>query len=166
MINILRQYNKYFLQIELVMSIVLTIIIIYIFDCIRSPDTIINWLGQNKNEIYSLFATINGTLLGFIFTGMSIILVFTESDKLRLMKRSKHYKTIFIIYFSTIKYLGIATIIPILGIIFNNDYNIYLFYLIIWSIIISVLRIWRCMWVLESLIVISHNQNKNINNTL
>jgi hypothetical protein len=163
MIDIRKQYNKNFLQMELILSILFAICVIYILNYLKSPDIIAYWLSQNKNNIYSLFASINGTMLGFVFTGMSIILVFTESEKLRRLKRSKHYKTIFIIYFSTIKYLGLATAVPILGIIFNNEYNMYLFYLIIWSIIISVLRIWRCMWVLESLIVISQNRNKNLN---
>jgi len=62
MIDIRKQYNKNFLQMELILSILFAICVIYILNCLKSPDIIAYWLSQNKNNIYSLFASINGTM--------------------------------------------------------------------------------------------------------
>jgi hypothetical protein len=152
-------YKRHFIKLEFIISILITILLFFIIKYFWSPEDVRNWISQNKRDIYPLISTISGALLGFIITGVSIILAFSESEELKLLKQSKQYKTIFEIYFSTIKFLAITTIIPIVGIVINNKWMILLFYLFLWSLIISSLRIWRCLWILENIVEIIQGRN-------
>ena len=147
------KYEKQFMAYELIISIVLSIVIIRFIFPIVFPETVESWLLVNKNEVYSLIASIAGTLLGFIVTGVSVILAFSESEKLRLLKKSRHYKTIFIVYFSTIKWLALTTLISIIW-IFTDVFMLYSFYLLIFAITIASLRMARCVWILEAIVEI------------
>jgi hypothetical protein len=151
--DIWKKYKRHFLEAELLISVAVALIIIFYTRSIWSNSDTTSWISANKKEIYPLIASIGGTLLGFVITGVSIIIAFSESEKLRLLKESTQYKTIYDIYFSTIRYLAIATVTPIIGMIVNNG-AIYILYFLIWSIIISSLRIWRCIWVLENIVEI------------
>lgn len=155
-----KPYKRHFLLAELIISIIFTIGIIALVHFLWSQESLKSWVITNTDTIYPLIATIGGTLLGFVITGVSIILAFSESEKLRLLKRSKQYKTIFTIYFSTIKYLAITTIIAIIGLVVNDDFSVFIFYLLLWSVTISALRIWRCLWVLQSIVEIIHKNNR------
>lgn len=160
MSNIEKFYKRHFLLAELLLSIIFTILVLIIIQQLWSPEALEKWINTNKEDIYPLVATIGGTLLGFVITGVSIILAFSESEKLRLLKRSKQYKTIFTIYFSAIKYLAITTVVAVIGIAINDNLAILMFYLLLWSVVISSLRIWRCIWILESIVKIISKSEK------
>lgn len=147
------KYQKNFLMYEFAISVIISLIVIAIITKCWSESEIHNWIKLNKSGLYSLLASISGTLLGFIITGISVILAFSESQKLRRLKESTQYKTIFVVYFSTIRYLAFTTIVAILGFVTNNrSVDICLLYLLIWLLIISSLRIWRCLWILEKIV--------------
>lgn len=147
------KYEKQFMLYELIISIVLSIVIVKFILPIIFPETVESWLVTNKNDVYSLLASVAGTLLGFIITGVSVILAFSESEKLRLLKKSRHYKTIFVVYFSTIKWLALTTAVSIMW-IFTDLFMLYSFYLLIFAIIITSLRMARCVWILEAIVEI------------
>lgn len=147
------KYEKQFMLYELIISIVLSIVIVKFIFPIIFPETVESWLVTNKNDVYSLLASVAGTLLGFIITGVSVILAFSESEKLRLLKKSRHYKTIFVVYFSTIKWLALTTAVSIIW-IFTDLFMLYSFYLLIFAIIITSLRMARCVWILEAIVEI------------
>ncbi|WP_406657526.1 hypothetical protein V7O62_02930 [Methanolobus sp. ZRKC2] len=146
-------YEENFMHYELIISIILSIAIIQFVFPIIFPEGVDSWLEVNKNNVYSLLASIAGTLLGFVITGVSVIIAFSESEKLKMLKKSKHYRTIFVVYFSTIKYLALTTAISIIW-IFTNFLIVVSFYLLTWSAIISSLRIGRCIWILEEIVEI------------
>ena len=154
-------YRRNFLKAELILSFIIAIIIIGLIDYVMlwSRDDIISWISQNKADVYPLVASIGGTLLGFVVTGVSVLIAFTESGKLDLLKKSEHYKTMYAVYFNTIKYLAIVTGVAFIGLMVDGYWAIPLLYIIIWAVIISLLRMWRCVWILENIVEISMNQN-------
>ncbi|WP_321430507.1 hypothetical protein [uncultured Methanolobus sp.] len=147
------KYEERFMFYEFIISIILSIAIFHFVFPIIFPDGVDSWLILNKKDIYSLLASIAGTLLGFVITGVSVILAFSESEKLKMLRKSKHYKTIFVVYFSTIRWLALTTILSIVW-IFTDFLMTYAFYLLTWSVIISSLRIGRCIWILEAIVEI------------
>ena len=149
-------YKRHFLGIELGISVFITLIIVWLLSFIDLNT----WLIINKTIIYSLIATISTTLLGFVITGISVLIAFSESEKLKLLRESAQFENLFKIYFSAIKYLAIAALISIFGIIFNDICPKYIFYALIWAIIISSFRIYRCLWVLENIVKIFHKKDK------
>ena len=156
-------YNRHFLEAELIISIIVSLVLIFIMISIWSVGTIEHWISINKETIYPLIATLGGTLLGFIITGISILLAFSESERLRVLKQHRLYETIFKVYFSTIKYLAITTLSAISAIVINNGLSFYIFCFLLWSIIISALRIWRCFWILENIVGVIYKHKKQIN---
>lgn len=144
-------YNRHFLDAELLLSGVICLFLIYLINRTWSSEIIREWIFANKREIYPLVATIAGTLLGFVITGVSIIIAFSGSEKLALLRKSPYFKTIFTIYFSTMKFLAITTIIAVSGIVVDDKWAIRIFYLLLWSVMISSFRIWRCLWILENI---------------
>lgn len=150
---ILRAYQRHFLFYELLLSVIVIIITYFVIQHYYAIEQQIELINTFKEKIYPLIATATVTLLGFIITGVSILISFLELDKLKLLKESKHCSTLFQIYFSAIKYLAATTFLVILGIMLTT-FSTILFYLTLWGAVISILRIWRCVWVLEQLISI------------
>lgn len=144
----LKFYKNNFLLFELISSIVLIIGVFIIFE----NEKVV--FLQHLNALFPLMASIGSTILGFVITGLSIMTAFLETDPLKELKKTKHYKTIFDIYFSSITHFSILTVISIVGMIFPCR---IIFYLIIWSTLISTLRLWRCVWILKQFIKIIHN---------
>ncbi|WP_011308430.1 hypothetical protein [Methanosarcina barkeri] len=135
-------YPKNFLTYELIISLLISGIAIAIIQLKWSPEEVHKWMFFNKSQFYSLLATISGTLLGFIITGISVILSLSGSQKLEKATESTQFKKIFVVYFSTIKFLAFTVIISIIGFLVNNDsINICLLYLLIILSIISSFRI-------------------------
>lgn len=151
MASIVDTYHKYFLEVEFLISGVICLLSILLMNYVWSSQAINKWIFSNKDEIYPLVATIAGTLLGFVITGVSILIAFSESERLKLLKQASQFKTIFTIYFSTMKFLAMTTIVAVSGIVIDDRWAIPIFYLLLWSIIVSSLRIWRCFWILENI---------------
>lgn len=147
------KYYKHFLTYELIISLLISGLAIAIIQFIWSPEEVYKWMFFNKSQFYSLLATISGTLLGFIITGISVIMSLSESKKLEPATESTQFKKIFLVYFSTIKFLAFTAIVSIIGFLVNSNLiNMCLFYLLIILAIISVFRIYRSVWVLKKIV--------------
>jgi len=153
--DVVAYYQKKFLCIELVLSIIAAVIIIILFvKGFPSIWTDCKFIALLINPVFPVIATICVTLLGFIMTGVSVLISFTESGKMSLLKESVHYKTLFEIFFSAIKYLAITAVFAIFGIFSNGLITQIVFYFTMWGVIISSLRTYRCIWALEQIIKI------------
>lgn len=150
------QYKRHFLEFELVGSIVLTLIIFGYFSWNNTDVSAL--ITISKDKLYPIITASAITLLGFIITGVSVLVTFTESKNLQIFKKSNQYKTPFTVYFSTIKYLTIVTILSIIGIL-SETYKEIIFFLLIWSVAISSLRLYRCVWIIERFIDISKERS-------
>lgn len=149
-------YWNHLFRFNFLIALIVVLIIRELLVSNFSPDDLNLWISSKTADIYPVIATIAGTLLGFIITSISIIIAFTESDKLKLLRQTKQYNSLFNIYFNTIKSLAITTVIVIIGILANSG-NIILFYICLVAVIISALFIWACIWALEQIINIVKN---------
>lgn len=149
-------YKRHFMDVELVIVIIIAIFVLYLLPSILAPTTIDQWVSSIKTNLYPVVATISGALLGFVITGVSVIIAFSESDKLRLLKKAKKTsKSLFDVYFRTIYYLAATTIIAILGIVIDQHSTLWFFLLVLLSFI-SLQGLYRCVWILENLVQIIH----------
>lgn len=150
---IILYYKRHFLNVELGIATILTILILLVIIKELPPFTLDTWVLSIKYNLYPVIATISGALLGFVITGVSVIIAFTESDKFRLLRKTTTYKKLFEVYFRTIYYLAGTTLISAIGIVITN-YSTFWFYLLVWSAIISAFGLYRCIWILENLVEI------------
>lgn len=141
---------------NLIIAIVFVFAIHQILKSSLSPIELNKLIVTIINSVYPIIATISGTLLGFIITSVSIIVTFTESEKIKLLKETGYYDKLFKIYFDTIKSLAITTLISIIGIVSNSE-NIIWIYIIMASVVFSGLLMWASIWALEMIIRIVKN---------
>lgn len=147
------RYYKHFRGYELIISFVTVGVLVAIFSGLGF-SYVDSKLAEIYKPLYAVIAPIAGSLLGFVITGISILLAFGDTGRLVYLKKSPHYKEVYRVYLSTIKYLGILTIVSITALIFNSTifWRIPLFCIILWGVIISGLRLYRCFWVLHHIV--------------
>lgn len=147
--GLIRIWKKNFLCAELIASVFIIGILVYFFN-----SQITTLFKSIRLQLYGTISGISGALLGFVIAGLSILLTMNDNEQLRILKTSVYYKLIYKVFLSTSKYLAIATIVPLLGMIIDTDTcpQKWLTYMIIWSLLISFLRLVRCFWILEKMI--------------
>lgn len=149
-------YNRNFIVLEFFIALLLSIAFAVWVERIAGYRVVDSWLFGIRKELYSTVASISGALLGFIITSVSIVVVFVQSEKLELLRKSKDYPTLYRVFIVAIKYLGFTTAISVLGLVVDKDNNPHqwLTYLITFGVMLSIFGLARCLWVLEQLISI------------
>lgn len=147
-------YRARFLGCELLFSVIIIFLLTFIVLKYCGLEFVQNSLDNVRGVLYGTLATLSGALLGFVITGLSVLLTTSSNTQIEKLKKSKHYKTIFLIFFSTSKYLGILLIISLLGLVLDKDNQpiIYITILTLWALIIVTFRLIRCIWVLEKIV--------------
>lgn len=149
-----RHYEANFLAYELVASALVAGIGVLIIEFIWSRDDLLDVLNGSRQALYVAVASIAGALLGFTVTTVSIILVFAESPRLHLVRESRHYETVFSVFFSAIKYLALATAWALVALLWDRETSpkVGVSYFALWTVVIAAFRLYRCVWVLENVI--------------
>ena len=111
-------------------------------------------LQNNRGALYGTLASIFGSLLGFAVTATSIVLGFSSSPSLRIVRESVHYPTLWRVFLATIRTLGFATVVSLVGLVFDRDDAPWhwVLYFVVLAFSLSCLRIARSVWVLERVI--------------
>lgn len=150
-----KHWARNFLTYELILSILIAICAFFLIK--HFTIDIDNILKQTRLQIYATIASTSGALLGFVITSISILLTMKESPTILILKNSPHYRTVFDVFLSTSRYLAFTSIASLTGILIDKDNSphIWFFYLILWVVIISILRLLRCLWILEKMIDLS-----------
>jgi hypothetical protein len=106
-----------------------------------------NILIEKSTELYPAFFNSGLTLLGFLLTGISIMIIFLDNKKLEALHEFGHTKSIFNIYFSAIRLNCLFVGISILGLIIPiNEIMAHITGLLLF---LFSSRIMRCIWVIE-----------------
>ncbi len=111
-------------------------------------------LGAGRGDIYGALASIFGSLFGFAITATSIVLGFSGSERLTVLRDSPYYQDLWDTFLSTIKWLGVATILALIALVFDRD-TIPLFtviYAAFFASVIVTLRLMRSVWILQRVI--------------
>ncbi|MFA5861779.1 MAG: hypothetical protein WDA16_08795 [Candidatus Thermoplasmatota archaeon] len=112
-------------------------------------------LDGNRAAVYGAVASIAGSLLGFVITSISIVIGFSQSDRLAVVRESSHYPTLWRILTSTTTILAASTLLALSALVVDRDpggtFKI-LTYVLLAALVVAALRIWRTIWVLKSII--------------
>jgi hypothetical protein len=113
-------------------------------------------LRGNRAAIYGTLASIFGSLLGFTITAVSIVLGYAANERLAIVRNSKHYPTLWKVFVAAIRALGIATMVALVALILDRDTApaYFFLYVCVWSTSLAVLRLMRCLWVFEQVVVL------------
>jgi len=116
----------------------------------------------NRSAVYGALASIFGSLLGFVITAVSIVIGFTASDRLAIVRESKHYPKLWTSFTHTIKVLGLATLTSLAALIADRDANpqCLMAYVNFFATSLAVMLICRSVWALENVVAIVAKPSK------
>lgn len=149
-------WRRYFLLVELCLAVALTAAFVVWYNRFGGQAYLSSFLQGNRAAIYGTAASIFGSLLGFVITATSIVLGFSTSDRLKVIRESKQYKTLWQVFSATIWALALATITSFLSLIFDRDSHHvpFLFFAAVFGAALAFFRLLRTIWVLENVIAL------------
>jgi len=111
-------------------------------------------ISGNRGSIYGALASVFGSLLGFGITAESIVIGLSGSERLTIVRESKHYETLWKVFIAAIRALGFATAVSLLALVLDRDKHPIRPCLIIaaFGTVLASLRLLRCIWVLENVV--------------
>jgi len=113
-------------------------------------------LKDNRPAIYGALASIFGSLLGFVIATVAIVVAFDALPRLRLVRESATYQTLWQVFTSAIRWLGVATLGALGALVLDRGgpRGRLALYVCAATTLVAALRVARCVWVLEKLISI------------
>lgn len=142
-----------FLGLEFAVALLLTFLFIAWYYLWAGADQIAALL-TNRGDVYGALAGVCGALLGFVITAVSIVLGYTDNDKLQLVMRSPHGPDLWSVFRSTMKVLAAATIAALLALIFDRRSSPVplLLFIVFFTALLAAFRVARSIWVFEYII--------------
>jgi hypothetical protein len=147
-------YREHFLAGDAAIAVVLSCAVLawmIKFCGIATVDCI---LAGNRSAVYGALSTIFGSLLGFAITAVSIIVGVWGLDRLTILRESKHAGDLWRIFTSTTRWLGLATVLSLAGLIGDRDAEPVhsILYATVVVTAIAVTRLGRSIWSLENIV--------------
>lgn len=152
--KIVNIWRVHFLRVEFVISIVAAIAFAIWVTQLGGKQTIDVIIKGNRAAIYGALASVFGSLLGFAITAESIVLTVSGNEHLEIVRKSKHYVTLWKVFVSAIRALALATTLVLVALIFDRDAtpSWYCLTLAAFGTILAAIRLVRCIWVLELIV--------------
>lgn len=147
-------WREHFLGAEFGVALVATGGLVLWVEEYGGAEVVERLLRQNRGLVYGTLASIFGSLLGFVITTVSIVMAFSTSERLAPVRDSRHYPTLWRVFISTIRILGLAVLAALGGLLIDRDgaANRPVFYVCVLLSLLAAIRLGRCVWVLENMI--------------
>jgi hypothetical protein len=122
-----------------------------------SPDgarLVAQTLAGNRAAVYGALTSLFGALLGFTIAAMAIVLGYASDNRLRIVRESRHYPTLWRVFIAATRALALATGAALLGLVLDRDRapRALILDLVVGATMLAVLRLARCLWVFERII--------------
>lgn len=149
-------WRKHYLGAELGIAVALTVGLAIWTQLQGSDALLVKVLSGDRASLYGALASVFGSLLGFTITAASIIIATSGEARLTALRGSERYPDLWKTFFSTIRYLGAATMTAFAGLVYDKGAHPAkpIVYLACFAVLISAFRLGRCVWVLERIIAI------------
>jgi hypothetical protein len=93
-------------------------------------------------------------LTGFCIAALSLVIGFSGSPSLKLVRESSHYPTLWKTFAEANRALGLATVMSLLALIFDRDHSPsrLIFFAVVYAALLAALRVGRSIWILEQVV--------------
>jgi uncharacterized membrane protein (DUF485 family) len=147
-------WQRHFLLMEAAMAVALSLAFTTWYFQFNGAKATCEVLMGNRAAIYGAVASIFGSLLGFVITATSVVLGFSTSDKLAVVRDSSEYPKLWKTFSSTIWTLALTTLVALVCLLFDKDAKStpWLVVPLVFTLLLSLLRIARTIWALEHII--------------
>ena len=108
----------------------------------------------NREIVYRTSATVGATLAGFVGTVVAIVSGLIHTERLQLLRESEYRETLWKVFFSTIRCLGLLVIVSFAGLIIDHGCEPMMGMAVafLYSILLSVFRVSRSIWLLQRIV--------------
>jgi hypothetical protein len=156
-------WRKNFLGAELFLALVVTALFVVWAEWIGGSAELQGLLDGRRSTVYGAFAAIAGSLLGFVIATISIVLGLSSSPRLKRVRDSAAYGTLWSVFTASIKSMGFATVALLAALLFDREGapKLWLLYVATGSVLLAFLRLWRCIWALEHVIKIVSSDKRD-----
>lgn len=147
-------YRRHFLGAELVICAFLTGGLAAWVEAGHGRHVVNGWLDTDRGAFYGAVAAVDGALLGFVIATAAIVLGFAPTDRFAVLRQSKHYRTLWRIFTSTIRALGFATLAALVALLVDRDkdHNAAAMIVFVGFQLFAIGRVARSVWALENVI--------------
>jgi len=154
--------DNHFLAFSLIVSALCVAALVLWAERYQGRGALFETLKNNRSAVYGALASIFGSLLGFVITAVSIVVGFSASERLAIVRESKHYPALWTSFTHTIKVLGLATLTSLVALILDRDSNpmYVLTYVTMFTTILAILLICRSVWALENVVALVSSPTK------
>jgi hypothetical protein len=145
-----------FLHVEFGIGLFLGAVFVVWFEKLNGAHLVDETLQGNRSAVYGALASIFGALLGFAITAVSVVLGFSSTERLSVIRESQHYSTLWKVFTAAIRTLGLATVATLVALVLDRDASPMriVLHLSVFASILAIFRLARCVWVLENVIAL------------
>lgn len=158
--DLIEKYEKNFIRNDIIVCIFFLLIIFFL-------DKLLKWdiysfvTPSLKNTIYPTITSGSLTIFVFLLTCISIIIGYLQDKKLEQLADSEQPKTIMKTFFSTIRWTGLLAAVSFIAPLpWNKNMDIIFFWLAFTLFLISIIRVTRTIWIVNSLANLLFNLKK------
>ncbi len=150
----MRTYRRHFLKADLLIGLAVSVAVTAWAIWLHGDKVIDGVLAGNRATLYGTLATLAGTLLGFIIATLTIFVAVVPDVRLERVRRSAQYPTLWRTLTSTIRWLGVGTLVGLACLLLDRDSGptrwLELLGLFVW--LVSALRMGWSIWIVEQVI--------------
>lgn len=142
-----------FLRCEFALDVVATLILVAWSVLFGGADHLDHFLEDHGETLYIVLAPITAAMLGFILAAAAIVVTSMSSERMEVLRKSKHYPDLWETFKSALRSLGFATLAALIGLVVSGaSPSRLIFYVVAGLSGLATLRTARCIWAMNEVI--------------
>lgn len=149
-------YGAHFLAYEFTLPAMVVIAVVYLPWLAKMRNMIQSMLTGSRGLLYGTMAGLYGSLLGFGIAALAFVLATIGDSPLETLRKSKHFKDLWKVFTSGVRWLGFSCAFSLLAMVTDRDNGPpgVMFCLLVFCSLVAALRVGRMIWIMEQLISI------------
>lgn len=113
-------------------------------------------LTERREEIYPALVGLEGSLLGFTVASLTIMLGYSASPHLAVVRESRNWQALFDAFTASIRWVGFATVLSVVALLVDRDSSPILLIETALGVVlvISSVMVARMLWVIHRVVAV------------
>lgn len=112
-------------------------------------------LSSDEAAVYGAITGLQGAFLGFVLAALTIVLGYSHSPELKLLKDSKQLRTLLFVYVAGIRSHAVSTVVALVALLMNP--GTFLGPVMAWIVgttcLLAFLRLFRTLWATRAVVM-------------
>jgi hypothetical protein len=143
-------YERNFLKVEAGLAFLAGAAFYGVMEFVYKEGPLLAILDGNRQALYGALSAVTGSLLGFVLAAATIVLVYAQLPRFRVLRDTGTIRIAFRVYIQSSIWLGIATILEFVGLVADTEkaHSLVINYVLFGVLILCAVRFGRCIWIL------------------